>query len=539
MRNRAVRAALVVLAVAVGLASATIGPATADDGGPTRESSCLTLYLTQPLTWRNPESGATAAATPAVVARLPRTLVLRSGQETFNRRYDYAVRDGDLYFRTRKRGQTAAGPWGQVVVPRCFGGRIASIDADRDWLLVVTDDRQVFGTSHADGGPERFDWSMRWGPILGFGERLDLPADTVDWSVSSTTGAYRFYDATGGLRPTAGAGTLYELRAGGQRITYDDPWLPTDGSYELCGPENGRLRAAGIASGGATVMVIGEHGELYTRSYDFDLSGANTLLLRYGWGDATPADAIRLPRAGWRRQPPIDRPLTSAISVVVTGLDEPQRLLRVEGRNRAGRTGVWQKRIDAPRWNWVRTDEPLRGRPLSDDRTPAALAAPAVAAYRGRIGEVTAEVPDFSVACSPATLRLRAPSGATVELPLHLTEAIRQATRGPGLDATPRGYLGQIEVPPALAARREALDPALRALLDGPLGGRRYSAAPLVVTADALRLPKQCWALGRDGAPVPPRTLQQLVDQLLDLGTPVNLLTGRDDHAAPTPLSGC
>lgn len=532
---------VLVAAVATLVVVAPVTPVTPSRAAPpTREQSCLTLHLTQPLTWRNPESGATAALPPGVARRLPRTLLLGGGgAEAFNARYDYATRDGDLYFRTRKRGATPAGPWGAVVLPACFAGRIASIDADRDWLLVVTEDREVLTTSRADAGPERFDWSMRWGPILGFGERLRLPADTIAWSASSTTGAYRFRDATGGLRNTAGAGTLYELRVGGQRITYDDPWLPTDGSYELCGPREGRFRAAGIAAGGATVMVIGDHGELYTRTFDFDLSGANTLLLKYGYGDATPASAIRLPRAGWRAQPPIDRPLTSAISVVVTGLDEPQRLLRVAGRNRAGHTGVWQKRIDAARWNWVRSDEPLPGRPLSDDRRPAPLGAPATAAYRARIGDVEVEVPDLSVACSPATLRLRAPSGATLELPLHLVEAIRQATRGPGLDATPRGYLGQIEVPAAVRASAAARDPALRAVLDGPLGGRRFTNAPALATATALRFPRQCWSLGRDGHPPPPRSLQELLSDVLDLGMPVNLLTGGPDHAAPTPLTGC
>jgi hypothetical protein len=532
-------------AAGIGVALA-LGPAAPAGAAPTagqRQDSCDVLRATPQMAWRNPESGRSVPATPAEVARLPERVLLRvprgPAPQAFNRGHDYALLDGDLFARSRRRGSTPAGAWRRVVVPACFAGRIRELDTDRDWLVVVAADRRVFATSHADRGPSALDWTMRWGPILGFGEGVLLPRDTAAWSLSSTAGTYRFRDASGGLRRTAGAGTLYEVREGGRRITYDDPWLPTDGSYELCAPEQGRARVAGIAAAGATVMAIGPHGELWTRSYDFDLSGANTLLLQYGYGSRTPWTAIRLPLPGWRRQPAIGRPVTDAITVAITGTDEPQRLLRVEGRDARGRVGVWQKALDGERWRWVRTGGRLHGRPLPQAAADAPLGAPDVRSYRGAAGAVRLEVPDMSVACSPATLRVRAPSGQAIDLRLHLAEAIRQATRGPGLDATPRGYVGEIEVPVAVSDRRGALDPALRAFLDGPLGGRRWNAAPVLATSGVLRFTRQCWALTPDGRPAPPLDLAGLVHELTDLGMPVNVLFATEQHAAPTPLRTC
>lgn len=519
------------------------GGAVADAAAaPSREASCAALRDTPPLTVRNAESGRVAPVDAATRAALPARILLGgAGRQSFGARHDFAVHDGGLYSRPRARGPQAAGIWQQVVLPACFAGEVASISNDRDWLLVVTRARQVFATSASDRGPAAFDWSRHWGPVLGFGGGVDLPADTLAWASSSTTGAFRFRDGSGTLRHTAGAGTLYELRAGGQRITYDDPWLPTDGSYELCGPRDGRFRAAGIAAGGATVFLVGRHGELYTRSFDFDLSGANTLLMKYSYQDQSgvTGDTIQLPRPGWRRQPSIRRPITTRIGVLVTGTDEHQRLLRVEGLDRRGRTGVWQKAIDARTWRWVRGGWPRSGARLPATRRPAALAAATTRAYRTSAGPVSIELPAVSAACSPMTMRLRAPGGDAVEVRLHAVDAIRQARRGPGLDATPRGYLGQIEVPAAVLARIDTLDPALRAVLTGPLGRRRFTPAPFLATADVLRFTAQCWSLTPDGSPAPPPRLAEILAQALDLGTPVNIVTGRPDHGAPPPVGVC
>ncbi|MCK9250829.1 MAG: hypothetical protein M0P31_17860 [Solirubrobacteraceae bacterium] len=531
--RRAWAAALV--GIGLGIVGAT-GATAATDAE--RRASCTGLAVTLPGT-SSGQSGGRAPAGDAA-ARLPRRMHLDGGTQAISHTWDYALLDGALHARTRKRGARPAGGWERVVLPACIEGRLTSISNDHDLLIAVDDDRRVWWTYGSERGPSALDWARRWGPILWAGDGVHLPADTIAWSTSATNGDMRFVDGSGTLRHTAGAATLYQLRAGGQRITYDDPWLPSDASYEVCGPRNGRFRAVGLAAAGATIMVIGHHGEIYTRTFDFDLSGANTLLMRYSYADqrGVPGDVMQLPRAGWRRQPTIDRRLTSRIGVLVTGDDESQRLLRVEGVNRAGRRGVWQKQVDADRWRWVGTDEPLRGEILSDDRTPARLGDPDVRRYHATVGGVTIEAPDLSAACSPATLRLRA-QGRTVDLRLHLVDAIRQAVRGPGIDATPRAYLGQIEVPADVLARRGDLPSALRAVIDGPLGGRRFTDAPTMVTDRVLRLGAQCWSLTPDGAPPSPRLLDELVAQLLEPGTIVNLVTGQQDHRAPLPVPTC
>ncbi|MGE4428050.1 MAG: hypothetical protein AB7G37_16490 [Solirubrobacteraceae bacterium] len=532
---RALAAASVAVALGATGATGASGATAATDEE--RRASCLGMELT--VAGPNGQSGGRTPAGDAT-ARLPRRIHIDGGTQAISHGYDYALLDGGLYSRTRKRGARPAGAWERAVLPACIEGRLTSISNDDELLIAVDRDRRVWWTRGADRGPAAHDWSRRWGPILWNGDGVHLPSDTIAWSTSSTDSLQRFVDGSGTLRHTAGAATLYQLRAGGQRITYDDPWLPSDASYEVCGPEQGRFRAVGLAAAGATIMVIGHHGEIYTRTFDFDLSGANTLLMKYSYTDqrGVAGNTMQLPRPEWRRQPSIDRTLTSRVGVLVTGSDESDRLLRVEGVNRAGRHGVWQKNVDADRWRWVGTDEPLRGAIVSDDRTPGRLGDADTHRYRATVGGVHIEVPEFSAACSPVTMRLRS-EGRTVDLRLHLVDAIRQAVRGPGIDATPRAYLGQIEVPAGVLAGRDALPAALRAVIDGPLGGRRFTDAPTMVTDRVLRLGNQCWSLTPDGGPPSPRILEELVDQALEPGTIVNLITGQQDHRAPLPVPLC
>ena len=86
-----------------------------------------------------------------------------------------------------------------------------------------------------------------------------------------------------GNRTAIGAGKvshIWGLRRGGRRLTFWDPWLPLDESYEMCGPHRGRFRAVNLSASGSWVFVIGRRGDMFTRPYDFDLSGHDDVLLR-------------------------------------------------------------------------------------------------------------------------------------------------------------------------------------------------------------------------------------------------------------------
>ena len=103
----------------------------------------------------------------------------------------------------------------------------------------------------------------------------------------------------------------------------------------MCGPHRGRFRAVNLSASGSYVFVIGRRGDMFTRLYDFDISGHDPvffkLLLR---GPARQgrrrADPAARPRR-WVEQPKIPGTITSAISIHKVGVDAIHRILRVEG----------------------------------------------------------------------------------------------------------------------------------------------------------------------------------------------------------------
>ncbi len=143
---------------------------------------------------------------------------------------------------------------------------------------------------------------------------------------------------------------IWGLRSGGQRLTFWDPWLPLDESYEMCGPHRGRFKAVNLSASGSFVFVVGRDGDLFTRLYDFDISGHDPVFFRYsyedqrGKGDGSP---IQLPAAPWVEQPKVPGAITSAISIHKVGEGTIHRILRVEG-TRDGQTGYWERDAAAP-----------------------------------------------------------------------------------------------------------------------------------------------------------------------------------------------
>jgi hypothetical protein len=276
-----------------------------------------------------------------------------------------------------------------------------------------------------------------------------------------------------GNRTQVGGGKvshIWGLRTGGQRLTFWDPWLPLDDSYEMCGPHRGRFRAVNLSASGSHVFVIGASGDMFTRLYDFDISGHNRVFFRYayedqrGKGDGAP---IQLPAEPWRRQPKIPGTITDAISIHKTGRDAVHGILRVEGRSR-GQTGFWERDLAADRtvpWSFRATGSPLRGKRLDNpprDTSTSGLGPSEDGRFVMRRAGVRAVLENFNVYCSPARLRVRE-AGREREFVLHHVDGLRQQARGRGLDGTPREQYAAIEGPPGrfemvtLRATRDAI----------------------------------------------------------------------------------
>jgi hypothetical protein len=487
--------------VVAGLALAGLGatahaqdPYTGPVGEGVREQSCKALAASSAgLPDQAPADGDTGAlqALPAAPAGLlPAEINLRTQQESFNRRYSFATRAGTIYAQSRTGDNRS---WHELALPPCFAGRVASLSVDDDELIALDTSRRIFTTDGALKDASGFNWTSRWGTPVWAGPGYQLPGGVIawSWSVISPVEDQTWTDPAGN-HTAIGSGKvshIWGLRSGGRRLTFWDPWLPLDESYEMCGPQRGRFKAINLSASGSYIFVIGRFGDMYTRIYDFDLSGHDSFFFQYsyedqrGKGDGGP---IQLPAAPWVHQPRIPGAITSEISIHKTGTGAVHRTMRVEGLDQDGHTGFWEKdvtELSAGAWRFHRTDRPLSAPRLHNPRANTSrrgLGKPENLRYLLKTPQLRAELVDFNVACSPARLRIR-PKGArkSYDLLLHNVDGLRQEPRARGLDGVPREQYGQVEVPPKLLKRGFVRD---------KLGGRRFTAVTISATTDALEL---------------------------------------------------
>jgi len=387
------------------------------------------------------ESGAEPPATwpEAPAGLLPAAVHLRTPTESFNRLYEFATREGRIYTRARESEE----PWRQMPLPLCFDGRVAAISADDDELIALDTSRRVYTMDNALKDATVFNWTNRWGTPFWTGPGYTLPhVKAWSWSVVSPLEDETWTDPAGN-RTAIGSGKVshvWGVRQGGQRLTFWDPWLPLDESYEMCGPHRGRFRAVNISASGSYVFVIGRRGDIFTRLYDFDISGHDPVFFSYsyedqrGKGDGAP---IQLPAEPWTEQPKIRGKITRAISIHKVGVDSIHRVLRVEGK-RDGETGYWERDVaDARRKGWAfhPTGLPLTAKRLRNPRRDTSRHGLGRSENR-RYGDLL----NFNVYCSPARIRK---DGRIVRL--HHVDGLRQQARGRGLDDVPRTQYGAVE----------------------------------------------------------------------------------------------
>ena len=417
---------------------------------------------------------------------LPRRVYLRTATETFNRKYAFAVRGGEIYAQVP--GQT----WRRMPLPPCFDGRLKSISADDDEMIALDGAKRVFTMDNASKSGALFNWSSRWGTPFWLGPGYTLPDGIVAWawSVVSPQEDGRYTDPAGNHQPIGGAKVshIWALRSGGRRLSFWDPWLPLDESYGICGPHRGRFKAVNLSASGSTIFVIGKRGDMFTRVYDFDLSGHDRFFDKYsyadqrGKGDNAP---IQLPAFGWVHQPKIAGPITSAISIHKVGRDTIHRTLRVGGIG-----GYWEKDITRLRpgsWRFHHTGLPIQGRRLPNPRRDTSRRG------LGRAKELRfvrpgAQILGYDLYCTPARLRIREKGARPYTLILHHVDGLRQQPRSAGFDDVPREQYADIQVPRTLLGRR---------FVRTRLGGQRFTDVTLEVTSSELQIKELGWTFRR------------------------------------------
>lgn len=434
-------------------------------------------------------------APPEVARELADRVHLRGPRTSFTHEYDFAVHEGRIYSRARPQTTGVGEAWHEVLLARCLHGNVTELSSDGFVLLATDEARNVYTLDFGDSG-----WTRRWGPLFWLDLGARIPADVTQWAASELHSGFDeyFVDRAGRKQGFWGILMLYMLRGDGERITYFDPWLPVDESRQICPPENGTARMAGLSASGSTVMVITTRGDVYTRLFDFDISGANTVLHDYSWFDQEGVEdpVIQLPAPEWVRHPALPGEATNRISIRKISPGTEHRILRVEGRDASGNSGFWEKDISAlgeGAWDFVVTGAPLQGEALPTDG-PHTREVERFD-YRGRIAGRPARVRGFHPYCSPATLEVDF-GDEQLALTLHSVDGMRQERRAPGLDGYPRYYRTAIEVPEATWEARDALSPDIQQFL-GNHFARRQLPGPITVTLNHMQFHAPCWNLFR------------------------------------------
>ncbi|MFI7664633.1 hypothetical protein [Nocardia sp. NPDC049526] len=450
------------------------------------------------------QSGAGLEGLPPADIALPAQVYLRTTAESFNRRWSFAVRDGGIFVKDA----AAQGDWHILPLPGCMEGRIAGVSADDDEVLAIDRDRRFFTMDHALSAPRDWNWSSRYGTPLWTGPGNDLPADALawTWSVLSPNEDHTWRDTAGNNHPVGGAKVshVFALTDGGSRIRYIDPWLPVDHSYEMATPHGGRFQAVALSTSASTTLIVNRFGDLYTRLYDFDISGADKLFFRYSYEDQSTVPeapdmlservdpgyaAIQLPAPDWVRQPKVPGEITDRVSIHKTGPGSDARELRIEGRDN-GRSGYWTKQLTAEQWSFIPTGRPLAGQLLENtaaDRTRDTLAAPSPYSYTGRSDRGwTITIDSFDIAVTPTPLRLDFGGDVELDLILHTVDGLRQLPQQRGISDQPRHLDGTVEVPPEILNSLADQPEPIRHFITEQLGGRRFTDTDVTVTTQSF-----------------------------------------------------
>lgn len=427
------------------------------------------------------------SALPPATVDLPPQVHLRGTTETFNRRWSFALREG----RTYVKEAAEYGGWRTMALPDCLAGRITGISVDDDELVALDEAGRIHTMDHALNAPWTWNWTYRYGAPLWLGDGNTVPYGSTrwTWSVLSPGEDQVWRDSAGNDHPVGGAKVshVFALSPDGNRITYVDPWLPADHSYEMATPHRGRFQARALSTAASTSFVVNRYGDLYTRLYDFDIAGSDRVFFGYSYQDQRGAafPRIQLPAPDWIRQPkvPATGEITDRISVHKTGRGSDARELRVEGRDR-GRTGYWHKTLTATGWTFTETGQPLLGGLLQntpDDRSADTLAPPSPYDYAGAQGELTARVTAFDVAVEDTPLLLGV-ADRSLSVTLHTVDGLRQSVQAPGLTSQPRHFYGTVEVPQSVLDDLHTQPPLLRDLVRDRLGSARFTDTDVVVT---------------------------------------------------------
>jgi hypothetical protein len=438
----------------------------------------------------------------------PQRVVFRSNKSSFNRLYNFHIEKGKLWISKRDKQGKVIGEWSELP----FHNELEyakELSVDSSHVIVIDKNHRIFSSKKGLEEISQIKGTTRWGLPFWLGPGFNLPSSYRNWSISNLDPKEDKYwiDPAGNKQGIGqGVASVYVLGENGQTISYTDPWLPLDYSYRVCGPHRGRFIAEKLSVSGSTFFVINRYGDMYTRTYDFDISGADTLFFRYtydptqGVGQDNPnilsgGVSVRvIPIDGWTKISKITGTITDEITIIKTGVGAVNRILRVEGIS-DGQTGYFTRQTKDPGpWEFVSTNLPLRGNILenaSQDLAHLSLGETEEFAFGAETKGLKVSLLEFNPFCSPAKLRLDFPHGAQATFKLHHHHLIRLLPREPGLLRNKKLKMGgAIEVPQEMLDNLHSLDGEVKDFISKKLKSKRFSKVKIKVNKQKMKLEK-------------------------------------------------
>lgn len=429
---------------------------------------------------------------PLFAQELPDEVFLKTPYQTRNNFNEFILIKGEIY---QKRLGTSPLIWKKLEVPNGPKNPI-SIAVGGAYFQALNGDGTVYTLKSAfDTHQKNYKWTTQWGNPIGKGPGANLPSDMLAWDFSQLS----LKEDKFVLNPLSkrkdfylGNAHLFWLHKNGRWIKFMDPWVVSDHSYEVCGPYRGRFKSINLSSAGSLILIINKYGDMFTRLYDFDLSGHNSVYYRYSYDPAKQKGALaprQLPLPGWKRQPKIKGRITNIISVFKSGQGATDRELRVEGINSQGETGYWHKDVKDSIWKFRVTNHKLFGRELKNPTWNFSLATlgPSTSKKYTTSYRVNYELEllDYHPYCSPAQFVVRA-GGQEIRLKLHYRGTFRTKPRPRGLTAEILEQNGVIEVPQKVLRNYNNLNHNLKLFVNKYLKKKRWTKTKIEATKENI-----------------------------------------------------
>lgn len=452
-------------------------------------------------------------------AELPDDVWFKGNQQSFNNVYYAAVQRGDIWIKSNRQMTGIDSDWQKLALPAELAGQVTEIAFDDEHILALNMQREVFTLWNGLDAPTRFRWQKAWGLPFWHGPGLTLPEHFKKWDFSVVSPRLDEYyvDPAGHHLPVgvAKVSHIIAIKPDGRNVSYNDPWLPIDWSYEICGPERGRFPIHAASASGSTTFVLGKFGDMYTRVYDFDLSGHDDMF-KYSYADQSQVkpvpnlpqplyvlfNATQLPAFPWIRQPKIAGRITDRLSIHKMGKGVVNRILRVEGWNAAGDSGFYEKEMTQTAsgdWVFHPTHASIEGveipNPDQDLSSTELLPSEDIAFYRAarrdlwsrwRHEDWAARVSGVNQYCSPAELTIVAANGDEISVTLHQIEKIRVTPRLRGFSDKRVRQGGALEIPLATWNRRQELPPTFRHWLAKYFGNSRIKEVKVLISEQRM-----------------------------------------------------